>query len=265
MKTNIKDNAKIETQFSTHHPKAKRSVLVLSCSLLLALTLTQPCFAELVEDPTEWAKTAAVIAKLQQQYQTLEEQYQTTVDAYDELKLQYRSTTGNYGWGNWNNSLSQLQQLREWAPPSWQAALEGMSGGNPARYQQLLSEYELAHATMTTQNYAQGADSNLATAYQNEVQTNEASSTAASYEFNDINTHLQTLYQLGQQLENSQQNTGLKSAVDLNSRVQLETGYVSVEELRMQTVLNQQMAELQSAHIAAENEASQYNQAGANP
>jgi type IV secretion system protein VirB5 len=251
--------ARIKRPRLTHH----LSCLCVVCGLLLVASPS--CFALLVEDPTEWGKTAAIVQQLQQQYDTLQEQYQTMQDSNGQLKQQVSAITGNYGWGNWNNSASQLQQLREWAPSSWQDALQGMSGGNPERYQQLLSEYQQDHATMSTQSYAQGADTNLANAYQNEVQTNEASATSSSYEFNDINHHLQTLYQLGQQIENAQQNNNMKSAVDLNTRTQLEEGYISVEELRMQTVLNQQMAELQSANIASENEGSQYNQAGENP
>jgi len=225
---------------------------------LSLMTFYQSGFAMLVEDPTEWAKTIEVISQLKDQYDQLTQQL-------DQLKSQYNAVTGNYGWGNWNNSLNDLQQGREFTAPDWQSALQGMSGGNPERYQQLLDQYKQEHVAMNPTDYAKGTDDNLSKSYQNEVQTNQASATTSTYEFNDINKHLQTLYQLGQQIEDAKKNNDLKAAMDLNSRVQLEVGYVAVEELRMQTVLNQQMAQTQSAKIAMENEASQYNQAGENP
>ena len=205
------------------------------------------------------------LAQLIKEYDQLKQQYEMVTKQYHQLKTQYGAITGNYGWGNWNNSLNNLKQDREWTAPDWQSALKGMSGGSPERYKQLLSQYKQQHSAMKPQDYAKGADDNLSKSYQSEVQTNETSATTATYEFNDINKHLKTLYQLGQQIESTGKNKDLKAATDLNSRVQLEVGYISVEELRMQTVLNQQMAEVQSTKITMENEASQFNQAGENP
>lgn len=218
-----------------------------------------------VEDFGEWIRTVQVSAQLKDQMSTLLQQYQTLQDQYSQMKQQYSASTGNYGWGNWNNTQDILQKERQWAAGDWSSALKGMAGGNPARYQELLQEYETAHETMATNQFQNGSDTHLAASYQNEVETNEASATTATYEFNDINQHLNTLYQLGQQIENASSNSDLKAAIDLNSRIQLEIAYIAIEELRMQTILNQQMAEMQSARITAENEASTYNQAGENP
>lgn len=180
---------------------------------------------------------------------------------YNQMKQQYSSITGKYGWGNWKNGASDLNQ-REWAPSDWKSALAGMSGGNPGRYKELLNQYKQSHQTMSKDQFAKGSDQSLAASYQNQVQTNQASSVSATYEFNDINKHLQTLQQLGQQIEKA---PNLKSAIDLNSRIQLEVAYVSIEELRMQTVLNQQTSQAQASQIAQENEAAKFNQAGENP
>lgn len=214
---------------------------------------------------------AAVVAQLVvnlkemvQQYNKLQDQYQTMQQQYQSLQAIQQNGVGNYGWGNWDNSNA-ATTAREWAPSNWHSALQGLSGGNPARYQQLLAEYKQNHATMSAQNYAKGADANLSKSYKNQVQTNQASSTAATYAFDQINAHLKTLHQLGQQIENAQKNHNLKAAMDLNSRIELEVGFISISELRMQALLNQQTSQLQASKIADENEASQYNQAGENP
>lgn len=231
--------------------------MVKSFKVFLSITLISlscQCYAMVVEDFGEYAKTAEVISQLTNQYNTLKDQYTT-------LQQQYNAMTGQYGWGNWQNSMTNLTQDREWAASDWQSALQGMSGGNPERYKELLSQYQQNHPTLDTDTYAKGTDTSLSKSYAGQVQTNQASGTMATYEFNAINQHLQTLQNLGQQME-SKQNSDTKSAIDLNSRIQLEVAFISIEELRMQTLLNQQVAELQSANIEQENEASLYNQAG---
>src|SRR3990167_934435 len=236
------------------------NLTIIAFSFLMLMQISSAMMP--VIDIGEIVKTTEMIQQLDQQYQELKDQYETMQDQYNQLKQQYSSITGNYGWGSWNNTLDNLQQQREWAASDWQSALKGMSGGNAARYKELLEQYKESNATMSQENYAKGSDQNLSKSYENEVQTNQASATTATYEFNDINNHLQNLYQLGQQIENAQKNNDLKSAVDLNSRVQLEVGYIAIEELKMSTIMNQQMAQMQSSKIALENEASQYNQAG---
>ena len=238
-------------------------IIKVSSVLLGLMSVSLNAFATMpVIDYTEVAKTAEVIGQLDKQYTEMKKQYDTMQNQYNQLKQQYQSITGNYGWGDWQNSVDNLTHDREWTASDWQSALKGMSGGNPDRYQQLLDQYKQNHTTMATQDYAKGTDSALATNYQNEVQTNQASATTATYEFNDINTHLQTVQQLGQEIENAKKNNDLKSAMDLNSRVQVEVAYISIEELRMQAVINQQLAQMQANTIAMQSEASQYNQTG---
>ncbi|OGT30629.1 MAG: hypothetical protein A3E87_06615 [Gammaproteobacteria bacterium RIFCSPHIGHO2_12_FULL_35_23] len=210
-----------------------------------------------VIDVGEIVKTTEVINQLNGQYQSLQNQYH-------QLKAQYQSITGNYGWGNFENSLNELQQDREWSATDWQSALQGIAGGNAARYHQLLQQYQQANYSMNQETYAKGTDANLAQAYENQVATNQTSATQASYEFENINSHLTSLYKLGQEIEDSQKNSDLKSSMDLNSRIELEVGYIEVEELHMQTVLNEQTASIQASQIATENEAAEYNQAGDN-
>src|SRR3990167_2447472 len=162
-----------------------------------------------VIDVGEIAKTTEVISQLNDQYHSLQNQYH-------QLKTQYQAITGNYGWGSFENTFDDLQQEREWSAADWQSTLQGMAGGNPARYQQLLAQYQQANATLDPNTYAKGTDDNLATSYTNQVKTNQASATQASYEFGDINNHLNSLYKLGQEIENAQKNNDMKSAIDLN-------------------------------------------------
>ena len=247
--------------------KKNRSMSVLAVLLLCIglFFITNKAIAMPVEDFGEWARTAQVSSEQAQQLSQLYKQYQELQQQYHQMQQQYSAVTGSYGWGGFNNSQSQLTQDHQWAPSDWKSALQGMSGGNPARYQQLLAQYKQAHPSMSQSSFAKGSDTNLAQSYNNQVQNNQASSTQATYEFNNINKHMQNLYSLSQQIDQANKNGDLKSAVDLNSRIQIEMGYINVEELRMQTLLNQQFSQSSATRISDENEASQFNQAGVQP
>ena len=221
--------------------------------LLTSLSLAPFSFSMIVYDPTEVSKTVQVINGLKEEYDTLQKQYQ-------QMQEQYAAMTGNYGWGKWNNSEADLIQ-RQWSPSDWKSALNGVAGGNPERYQELLREYQSMNPDMSEEAFAKGSDAALAKSYRSQVQTNQASATTATYEFNDINRHLKNLYDLSQQIEDKK-NPDMKSAMDLNSRIQIESSYIAMEEVKMSALINQQMAQMQSQNIAAENEASQFNQAG---
>ena len=211
-------------------------------------------------DAAGWAIFGRQATQMQQSASHAALQLAQLKQEYTQLKEQYAAMTGHYGWGNLENSASDLTG-REIAAPSWKAALEGEAGGNPARYQELLAQYKQAHKTMSQSDYEKGADKGLSTSYQNQVKTNQASATTATYEFNDIDKHLKTLQTLSKKIEDAK-NSNTKSAMDLNSRIEVEVGYISIEILRMQTVLNQQTAQSQANRIAEENETSQFNQAG---
>lgn len=209
-----------------------------------------------VVDFGEMTKTVEVYRQLTKQYGELKQQYYT-------MQATKQALSGQSSWGGWNNSYGDLVHEREWDAGSWQSTLHGMAGGNQQRYQQLMNQYQANHHTMTQSAYQKGSDQHLSQAYQNQVQVNQASATNMTYEFNTIHQHLKTLYQLSQQIS-GKGNTDVKSAIDLNSRIEIEVAYISTEILRMQTVLGQQMAAMSAHNIALENETSQFNQAGEN-
>ncbi len=241
-------------------------------TILLTFFLSCSAFATMpVIDFTEVAKTTEMVSQLNSQYKTLKDQYDTMKAQYDlvnkqytQMQKQYDSLTGNYGWGDIKNSVEDLKNDREWAASDWQSALKGLSGGNEARYQELLSQFQdnNKQSVASKETYLQGADPVLAEGYDNQVKTNQASSAQASYEFEEINQHLEDLHDLTAAIEDAQKNNDLKSSVDLNSRISAEVGFVQIAMLRMVTVLNQQVAQLQSMQLNQQTQMSQFNAAG---
>lgn len=232
--------------------KARLSAIVLFCvSLIYPIT----SLAVLVEDPTEWAKTYTLYKKVVQQYLQLQKQYHVLNEQYQKLQAIQHDEVGHYGYGNLLNSNADLKQ-REWSPANWQDALHGLSGGNPARYHQLLNTYKQNHQTLSTKAYAKGASHDKTLTYKGQVQTNRAASVTASYAFNEVKHHLETVHQLSQHIESA---PNVKAATDLNSRLLVEIAYIQAQNLKMQSIVNEQLAQQSASRIAGETRAAKFN------
>lgn len=216
-----------------------------------------------VEDPVEWGKTWSVYLKISDEYEKLKAQYdllkQTYDNAVDQLNTAKRianDAEGNYGYGNLINSHAALIE-REWSPDNWQDALKGLAGGNPERYQELIQQYQKDHPTLSPEEFKKGASLAQAQQYQQQIQTNQAASVTASYAFNDIKQHLENIHELSQYIEKSQ-NT--KAAMDLNARLLTEIAYIQVQQLKMQSLVNQQLMQESADKIQAETQAAKFDQ-----
>lgn len=210
-----------------------------------------------VIDGAEISKTVAVYQQLKSQYQTLNNQYQTMVE-------QYHAVTGLSGWGHFHNDLNTLHQVRQWAPSDWQHATSDLSGGS-AIYHQVYQRYLKNHPSLTDQTYQQGKSQPQLASYKHQVATNRASAAAATYVFNEINQREQMIYELGQGIEDAKHNPNIKSAIDLNSRIELEVAYLSLEKIKMASILNQQIASAHSHQIFSDQQSALYNLAGEKP
>jgi len=163
---------------------------------------------------------------------------------------------GHYGYGDLLNSDDDLKD-REWSPDSWDEALQGLSGGNNERYEQLVNEYKAAHPSLSDEDMKKGSSSAYSTDYQQQVQTNQAANVHASYSFEEVNKHLDNIKTLSDQIEKSDNQ---KSIADLNARINTEIAYLQVEQIKATSVMNEQLAQEQASSIVSQTEASKFNQ-----
>lgn len=209
-----------------------------------------------VIDMTEVSKTIEMIDQLKAQIDQLKSQN-------TKLQEQVQSLTGSYGWGTYENSASEVKEDQEWSSDTWQDALNGMSGGNPSRYQQLQSQYEQANSTeMSQTDYAKGTSDSEAKQYDQQYKTNKAAYTTGSYAYGDIDKRMQQLQQLSEQIDNAAKNNDMKSATDLNSRILIQAAYLQEDMVRLQATMNQQMAQMGAGKLAEDKEISTFNQSG---
>lgn len=224
--------------------------------LVMALAFySAQSFAIPVEDFGAYAHMIQELAQLEKQYQVLQDAYKNAQDQLSQQKKLVSDSEGHYNVGSMLNGQGDLTQ-REWSPNTWDAALHGLSGGNPDRYNQLLSDYKKNHPTLSPEEFQKGASGPLAQVYQQQINTNQAADVNATYAFNDIQQSLKNVHELSEQIEKS---PNTKASMDLNARLLAEVAYIQIQELKMQAILNEQVAQQNSEKISAETESAKFN------
>ncbi len=228
-------------------------------ALIIAIILLSPvsCFAVLpVIDPAAIVDLVRQLTELKKQYDVMQQTYETTQNELNQTKELTNDAEGHYGYGNILNNQTNMNN-RAWSPNDWQSTLQGLSGQNPARYQQLLTQYKNNNPALSQQNYEKGESASNYAVYQNEIANNQAATVTATYAFNEINKELSHINQLSQQIETTQDE---KAATDLGTRMQAEIAYVQVQMLKQMALMNEQMASNSANDIQYETTAAKFNQ-----
>lgn len=197
----------------------------------------------------------ASIENLMHNYSMLKQQYETMREQVNVVTQLKQTAMGHYGMGNLLNDVQSFED-RQWSPEHWQDALRGLSGGNKARYQQLLDLYQHNNHLLTEQQFEHATNSTDAKRYQHNIEVNRAVSVNSSYAFDNIKHHLDSIHAISEQIDKTD-NT--KAAVDLNSRLIAELAYIHTQELKMQILLNQQMASSVSNSLNQQSAAAAFN------
>lgn len=194
-------------------------------------------------------------AQLKKQYDMLTKTYRNAKSQLSEAKHLTSDTEGNYGYGNLFNRSDDLAK-RKWSPDNWESTLKGLSGGNASRYQELVASYKRNHSSLSESDYKKGSSDDQASQYVKDIQVNQAATVNATYAFNNIKTHIETIHSLSEKIE---QTPNTKAATDLNSRLMTEVAFIQAQELKMQILLNQQMAQQHSDSIATQTAMVKFN------
>jgi len=211
----------------------------------------------IVFDPTTAERVVEQTEQIDKELGQLRQQLTQLKDTYNQTKSIAQDATGHYGFGSLLNQGSSWTN-REWTSSSWSEALQGLSGGNRERYNQLQAEYAKDHPTITQSEYQQGSSQAQAQNYAQNVATNKTAMTQSSYEYDQLNQITQQLQQLSTQIEGAN-NKDTKSAIDLNSRLLEAVANIQLEELKMQTLQNEQMAQGHASNISYDTQAAQFN------
>lgn len=182
---------------------------------------------------------AAMLANAVEQLKTLKDQYDTARTQLDRLKDLKQANTGHYGYGELSNGLDTLQS---WQSPTeqWKDALHHLSGGNSQRYESLVQAYEHNHPQIADARITKDMTEESSARFKEDKAVNRAVQVQTTDAYNDINKHLTQLQTLSKAIEKTD-NT--KGAIDLNSRLITELGFIQLMQVRLQTLSNQQLAQ----------------------
>lgn len=199
-------------------------------SLFVILVMNNALAIPGVEDYEE-AKQYYVLLK---QLNQLKKQVSQEKDMINQGKREIKDAEGHYGYGN----LGKLD-LGSDDPSTWTKALRDLSGGNSARYQELLKKYKENHYILSDKEYSKGASKSLVKSYRNQINVNQASAAISENSYDSAGQYQKQLNTLNTKID-STPNT--KAAIDLNSRLIAELSSISIDQLRMQAVMNNQVA-----------------------
>lgn len=233
------------------------------------------CLCPIANADVVGATEAAILAKTIQQlsvmYQQLEsmkqsyskavEQVTTSKNMLTKAESQLKSTndlvkknSGHYGFGSLNNSLKDLKS-QQWSANKWSEALKDKSGSNQGQYRELIEAYKQNHKTLEVNEFKKGASGEVVENYENTIEVNRAAAVQSEYTFNEINKSLERIHELSAQIEKAE-NT--KAAVDLNSRLLTEVAYLQTQNLKAQSLINQQLAQKQALELTERGNAAKY-------
>lgn len=228
-----------------------------SLAFALLLSLSPFSYADIlgVEDAQMIIIAMKQLNELRLQYRVLMDTYQNAQSQLDQLTQLKSMNSGHYGFGDLNNNFDSLQS---WQSPvsTWQDALQNLSGGNPDRYQTLVEAYERNHPALNEANYARTTTPEHAARFKEEKAVNRAVHVQTTESYNDINKHMAALQKLAQQIEKT---PNTKGAIDLNSRLVTELGFIQLTSLRLQALMSQQVSQDSLSELQDSAEMAQFN------
>lgn len=169
---------------------------------------------------------------------------------------EFQALAAHFGYGDLLNSDEDLS-ARKWSPDTWESALQGLSGGNDARYKQLVDDYQKNHPYLSNEDMQKGASSANTTNYEQQVETNRAAMAHASYSFESVNEHLDNIKELSSQINKAE---NPKAIEEINARINAEVAYLQVEQIKSMAIMNEQLAQSQASELVHEKAASEFNQ-----
>lgn len=228
---------------------------VLLFSMLLLLSPMSHADLLGVEDAQMIALSLKQLNELQEQYRILRDTYQSAQAQVENLNQLKSMNSGHYGFGDLNNGLDSLQS---WQSPvsTWQDALHNLSGGNSSRYKELVAAYEKNHPDLDEASFKANTSPTQATRFKEDKAVNRAVLVQTTESYNEINKHMEALHKLSKQIEHS---SNTKGAIDLNSRLLTEIGFIQLMSLRLQALMSQQAAQDSLADLQDRAEIARFN------
>lgn len=233
------------------HQYASTKLKVTASALLIASALlaSPKAHADIYSDVASIASYLSDISGLQQDMYDLQNN-QTVPDLNDirslnsdikaltdtDLLLNQEQWTAMRQAYNMKRQLSNAVPAELWSSADWDEALQATSGGNSSRYNELKSAYSAKNPVMTTTGQTVDVGELTENTYTQKSDIANTALASSQYTYEDVDNRIQSFDELKEWLDDPNVNQNQKAAIDLNTRVLIEIGYIQTEMLRLQSV-----------------------------
>lgn len=204
------------------------------CTLSFALLCTLPQAQAALPVVDTSAINQAIL-----QFQQLKRQYDMMNKQYDELVALKDNLTGSYGMGSLLNGLED-QSSRRPLPQTWQEVVQMQTQGF---YGDRLKHYSLMLPTIDIKLLSSNLKDRDVIGYKLAKENTQSAFAATEAIYNQLEKRLKTIESLVGQIDQTQ---NVKETMDLNSRIVAETGFVSLEMARLNSLQLNLQATLQN-------------------
>jgi hypothetical protein len=162
------------------------------------------------------------------------QQLNTAKNTLENAKAELTSMTEISTYSNLLNSPEDLEN-RLYTAQSWQAALDGQSSN--AQYKNILNGYSNNHPAVTAKEYLNTHTQEQFKQYDEHQKTVKTAAATSQNEYTNTDKYIKNINEIGKEAS-SDKNDGVKTAIDLNTRMEEQLGYLLVSQIRLQSVKN---------------------------
>jgi len=173
------------------------------------------------------------------QFQQLKRQYDMMKQQHDELVALKDNLTGSYGMGALLNGLED-QSSRRPLPQSWQEVVQMQAQGF---YGDRLKHYSEMFPTINVNLLSSNLKDRDVIGYKLAKKNTQSAFAATEAIYNQLDKRLKTIEGLVEQID---QTGNVKETMDLNSRIVAETGFISLDLARLNSMQLNLQATLQN-------------------
>lgn len=197
-----------------------------------------------VFDYSAYMQSLDMIGKMKKQLDAAKRQFDElkNINKSNMAQLDFlkRNNFGNFGFGNLMNGSGDLHK-RQWSQNSWVDVLNASNSGHSSGFNAAQDKYRKLYPVEDAARISstRPEDNLTRTHYQQSRDISRAALSASAFSYDQINEHIKNLHDMLAKLESSPSE---KAAIDLNTRLVAELGFIQIEMLRQQNIQNQLMA-----------------------
>ena len=218
----------------------KKTSRALFCAL--AFSVAPMSFADLYSDVAAIAMNSSNMNDITSEFmpymktldETSKEISKLTGQHFDWVEdVQWRALTSSYQMGR---VIENAVPTELWSSDQWDEAIAVTSGGNSSRFNQLKSAYAAQNPTITSSSPSVNVGQLNENTYTQKAAVTNTALAASQYVYEDTDNRVHSFDQMKAWIDDVNVNQNEKAAVDLNTRVLIEIGYIQNEMLKLQSI-----------------------------